>query len=241
MNSLVITYSPIYLDWELGSGHPTNPVRAKLATELLTEQLKYQVTFMDQAPRGKRNQDIDFLSELHGENYVDNHVRGNNAWLWSGNQPEVATTVFVMFDSSIDRMFKQIPDYLVIDGCPEHIKPEIKAAIKTRYLNHAHEQNMNIQAKLTRLKDLNQSPWQHVYHGLDQLLETFFLRLWRNKLTNYSNTSRRQKTPSSSGIISLTPGKALSKMPKPLDSSSKQMPAHWFGLTTEESERFQNY
>lgn len=77
MNNLVITYSPIYLDWQLGSGHPTNTFRAKLATELLNEQLKGQVTVVDPAPGGKRNQDITILNELHNENYVDNHVRGN--------------------------------------------------------------------------------------------------------------------------------------------------------------------
>ena len=101
MNNLVITYSPIYLGWQLGSGHPTNPVRSKLATELLTEQLKGQVTVVDPAPREKRNQDIAILNELHDENYVDNHVRGNNAWLWSGNRPEVAAAGLAMFGGTV--------------------------------------------------------------------------------------------------------------------------------------------
>ena len=38
MSKLHVAYDDIYLDWQLGNGdgsHPTNPVRAKLAVELL--------------------------------------------------------------------------------------------------------------------------------------------------------------------------------------------------------------
>ena len=99
--NLVITYSPIYLDWQLGSGHPTNPIRAKLATELLTVQLPNQVTIIDPAPREKRNQDIAILNDLHDPNYVDDHMRGNNSWLWNGNQPEVAAAGLAMFSGTV--------------------------------------------------------------------------------------------------------------------------------------------
>ncbi len=50
---LTITYSDIYLDWKLGAGdgsHPTNPVRAKLATEKLIERLGDAVRVIDPAP-----------------------------------------------------------------------------------------------------------------------------------------------------------------------------------------------
>lgn len=98
---LVVTYSPVYLDWQLGSGHPTNPVRAKLATEMLAQQLPNQVTVIDPAPREKRNQDIAILNALHDENYVDDHIRGNNPWLWNGNQPEVANAGLAMFGGTV--------------------------------------------------------------------------------------------------------------------------------------------
>lgn len=32
---LRVAYSELYQQWQLGVGHPTNPVRAKLAVELL--------------------------------------------------------------------------------------------------------------------------------------------------------------------------------------------------------------
>jgi hypothetical protein len=76
-----------------------------------------------------------------------------------------------MFESSIDRMFNHIPDYLFMDGCPEQIKPEIEGLIKTKFLKLAYEQNIDVQAELTRLKDLNQSPWQRVDHDLEPLPE----------------------------------------------------------------------
>lgn len=44
---LTISYSDIYLDWELGAGddsHPTNPVRAKLAIDEATQVInQYQL------------------------------------------------------------------------------------------------------------------------------------------------------------------------------------------------------
>jgi acetoin utilization deacetylase AcuC-like enzyme len=55
---LVITYSDIYLNWQLGAGHPTNPIRAKLATELLVQQLKELAAVIDPAPKQERANDI---------------------------------------------------------------------------------------------------------------------------------------------------------------------------------------
>lgn len=38
MHPITIAYTPEYLDWQLGSGHPTNPERARLALELIETQ-----------------------------------------------------------------------------------------------------------------------------------------------------------------------------------------------------------
>lgn len=73
-----------------------------------------------------------------------------------------------MFESSIGRMFNHIPHYLFMDGCPEQ-KPDIEGLSKTKFLNLAHEQNIDVQAELTRLKDMNQSPRQRVDHDLEPL------------------------------------------------------------------------
>jgi hypothetical protein len=93
------------------------------------------------------------------------------AYLPLGKFNPASQEMSAMFESSIDRMFKHIPDYLFMDGCPEQIKTDIEGLIKTKFLNLANEQNIDVQAKLTRLKDLNQSPWQRVDHDLEPLPE----------------------------------------------------------------------
>jgi hypothetical protein len=74
-----------------------------------------------------------------------------------------------MLESSIDRMFNHIPDYIFMDGCPEQIRPPLDELIKAKLLKLAHEQNADVAAKLTRLKELNQSPWQRVDHDLEPI------------------------------------------------------------------------
>jgi acetoin utilization protein AcuC len=98
---LVITYSDIYLNWQLGAGHPTNPIRAKLATELLVQQLKELAAVIDPAPKQERANDIAILNELHDPRYVAHHLAGDNGYLWSGNQPEVAEAGLAMFQGTV--------------------------------------------------------------------------------------------------------------------------------------------
>jgi hypothetical protein len=93
------------------------------------------------------------------------------AYLPLGQFNPTSQEMFALFESSIDRMFNHIPDYLFMDGCPEEIKPLIEDLIKTKFLKLAHEQHIDVQAKLTRLKELNQSPWQRVDHDLEPLPE----------------------------------------------------------------------
>lgn len=83
------------------------------------------------------------------------------------SSPEMMNT----FESSIDRMFQHIPDYLYMDGCPEQIRAAIHELIKAKLLKLANEQNVDVAAKLTRLKELNQSPWQRVDHDLEAIPE----------------------------------------------------------------------
>jgi hypothetical protein len=93
------------------------------------------------------------------------------AYLPLGLFDPTSHTILNIFESSIDRMFNHIPDYLFMDSCPKDIRTSIDGLIKTKLLNLAHEQNINVQASLTRLKALNQSPWQRVDHDLEPLPE----------------------------------------------------------------------
>ena len=54
---LAIVYDEIYLDWQLGAGdgtQPTNPIRAKLAVELLQASLGEGVTVVNPVKPGAR-------------------------------------------------------------------------------------------------------------------------------------------------------------------------------------------
>jgi acetoin utilization protein AcuC len=67
---LRVAYSPEYLLWQLGAGHPTNPIRAKLAVELL-EQLVPDMIVYD-ATVGTKWGDLERdLGRVHDPNYVD--------------------------------------------------------------------------------------------------------------------------------------------------------------------------
>ena len=99
-NNLFITYSPIYMDWLLWDGHPTNPIRAKLATELLETQLGNQATVIDPAPREQRANDIAILHQLHDPEYVELTLQGENRE-WAGTRTEVAEAGLAMFSGTV--------------------------------------------------------------------------------------------------------------------------------------------
>ncbi|CAB4606916.1 MAG: hypothetical protein F2587_02900 [Actinobacteria bacterium] len=101
MKNLVITYSDIYLNWQLGAGHPTNPVRAKLATEMLVAQLQERAAVVNPAPKGKRDGDIAILKSVHEPEYVDQHLAGTNVGLWFENDPYLGEAGLAMFQGTV--------------------------------------------------------------------------------------------------------------------------------------------
>ena len=70
---LAIIYSDLYLNWLLGAGdgsHPTNPVRAKLAMELLINALGGQVRVVDPTDPSKEESDRHALAATHDPDYI---------------------------------------------------------------------------------------------------------------------------------------------------------------------------
>lgn len=67
---LRVAYSELYQQWQLGVGHPTNPVRAKLAVELLQELLGRRVTMRDACEYDEHTLE-QALWTVHDPNYVD--------------------------------------------------------------------------------------------------------------------------------------------------------------------------
>ena len=99
MKKLQISYGEQYLAWLLGAGdgsHPTNPVRAKLATEKLEQRLGVGVEILDPMPAGERDFWVDAVKSVHDADYVDRVLAGHSSE-WFGVKPEMGETALAMF------------------------------------------------------------------------------------------------------------------------------------------------
>lgn len=99
-NKLLIAYSDAYLDWKLGRGdgsHPTNPVRAKLAVDILKEEYVdleiIEPTFIS----GDREK----LEEIHSSEYVSEVLDFGESSEWNGRSVVNATTAGIMFGGTV--------------------------------------------------------------------------------------------------------------------------------------------
>ena len=94
MTELHIAYGNDYLDWQLGEGHPTNPERALLATDLLIDKLgKDSVKIV--APK-HTDADIKELHKVHHPAYIQEVLLGLSDE-WEGAKPELGLTALKMF------------------------------------------------------------------------------------------------------------------------------------------------
>lgn len=91
-----VAYSPMYLDWNLGVNHPTNPIRAKLAVDLLRQNPALDLRVLD--PNGLYSPE-DYVTEvksIHDHGYVDRVLSGVSGE-WHGVNFELGTTALMMF------------------------------------------------------------------------------------------------------------------------------------------------
>jgi acetoin utilization protein AcuC len=107
---LVIAYSDQYLDWKLGAGdgsHPTNPVRAQLATQKLVAKFKDQAIVIDPAPAATLDGDKAALALVHSEEHIHAVLNNFVSSEWQGVKPEVASAGFAMFRGTV-RLVEQL-------------------------------------------------------------------------------------------------------------------------------------
>jgi acetoin utilization deacetylase AcuC-like enzyme len=72
---ITVAYTSEYLDWQLGPGHPTNPIRAKLAVEGLADLgLPTQVL----RPVFDAERTLRLASEVHDPAYVAEVLAGRS-------------------------------------------------------------------------------------------------------------------------------------------------------------------
>ena len=100
---LAIVYSDLYLNWRLGNGdgsHPTNPIRAKKAMQLLQESLGSKVLIVDPVDEAKEVSDMEALKATHDGDYITRVLAGISGQ-WSGTKPVMGETARVMFQGTI--------------------------------------------------------------------------------------------------------------------------------------------
>jgi len=97
-NKLHIAYTDEYLGWLLGSGngsHPTRPVRAKIATELLIDELgEDNIVIVEPTIE---DGDRESLEEIHNPDFVAEVIDDGIADDWSGSRLEMGQIALKMF------------------------------------------------------------------------------------------------------------------------------------------------
>lgn len=95
-NTVDVAYDARYLDWVLGPNHPTNPVRARLAVELLECDLPVRglaINIVEPVASSSA-----MLCRVHDENYVRRTLEGRNEeWSgWAEARPDLGRTAALM-------------------------------------------------------------------------------------------------------------------------------------------------
>jgi acetoin utilization protein AcuC len=104
VSRLEVIYDPLYLDWQLGKGHPTNPLRAKIATELLE-------TLVPAADIRVRGTNVDssasmtvaagIARQIHDPDYVARVAAGDIRPEAAGVTPALGKTALAMFMGTV--------------------------------------------------------------------------------------------------------------------------------------------
>lgn len=96
---LHIAYTPEYLQWQLGSGdgsHPTNPIRAELATEFLVAELSDRAVVVD--PETLDMAEVRAAIEsIHDAEYVSDVIDHGICDEWTRHRDWLGHTAQVMF------------------------------------------------------------------------------------------------------------------------------------------------
>jgi acetoin utilization protein AcuC len=98
-SNLHVSYSPDYLQWQLGSGngsHPTNPIRAELAMEFLVAELGDAVSVIDPATADMTSVRR-AIESIHDPDYVSSVIDDGVSDEWTRNKTWMGNTAAVMF------------------------------------------------------------------------------------------------------------------------------------------------
>ena len=127
---LTVVYHDDYLNWLLGPGdgsHPTNPIRAKLATEMLVEQLGDDVEVIAPFSDSTEEADLAILKETHSQDYVAEVLDGISSQ-WNGTKPIMGDTAFKMFRGTIRAVEKILSGVSKVVFNPQGAKHHAKTS-----------------------------------------------------------------------------------------------------------------
>lgn len=91
-----IAYTDLYLNWQLGDGHPTNPERARLSVEMLKTDERMEV-WEDWAGIDTPAEWIEYLQTVHTSDYVNRILDDGTCGEWAGANDTLARTALTMF------------------------------------------------------------------------------------------------------------------------------------------------
>lgn len=97
MTKLSVAYTDDYLNWQLGNGdgsHPTNPIRAKLATAIIEYEITDDIEIFEPEIDA---QDRDRLADVHSEEHIANVLDKGVSFDWTGERPDMGETALLMF------------------------------------------------------------------------------------------------------------------------------------------------
>jgi acetoin utilization protein AcuC len=122
-NKLTIAYSDDYLKWQLGSGdgsHPTKPIRAKLATQYITEELGADNVEIIEPEI--RDGDREALETIHDPKFVSEVIDDGVSHDWYGKRVEMGEVATQMFAGTARLVEKMIAGETQVGFNPQGAK-----------------------------------------------------------------------------------------------------------------------
>ena len=120
---LTVAYSDDYLNWKLGSGdgnHPTKPIRAKIATGHLLEELGLDNVEIIEPEF--RDGDRAKIESIHDTVYVSQVLDDGISFDWTGQRPEMGHTAGQMFSGTVRLVEKMLAGETQVGFNPQGAK-----------------------------------------------------------------------------------------------------------------------
>lgn len=123
MTNLHIAYSDDYLGWLLGDGkgsHPTKPIRAKIATEMLLDEIGSEnITIVEPTIE---EDDREALESIHSPQFVSEVIDAGLSYDWVGARREMGEIAFKMFTGTKRLVEKMIDGEVQVGFNPQGAK-----------------------------------------------------------------------------------------------------------------------